>query len=421
MNILLGVGGGIAAYKACEIVRALRKRGDAVRVIMTRGAQQFVRPLTLQVLSEHPVGVEIFDATYESEIGHIDLARWADAVLVAPATANLLGRLAAGLADDLLTTVVLATRAPLVLAPSMNTQMWFHPLVQRNIEILRDEAGYAVITPDSGELACKEVGPGRLPDAPVLLQYLDRAVSPQILANKSVLISAGPTREYIDPARFISNPSSGRMGYALARAAWIMGAEVTLVSGPTALQIPPGVCGIEVTSALQMHEAVMDASARADFVCMSAAVADIRPADSSAEKREKTSLNQSLSLSRNPDILADLGARFGELAHEELEEEGGDENDDRSTPFLIGFAAETHDVVARASAKRVRKGAHMIVANQIGGSASAFGARCSKITIISADESLDFGPASKEALAGDIWRAAVNLAGASASLNLDKS
>src|SRR5690554_95894 len=190
MNILLGVGGGIAAYKACEIVRALRKRGDTVRVIMTHGAQEFVRPLTLQVLSENPVGTEIFDATYESEIGHIDLARWADVVLIAPATAHLIGKLAGGLADDLLTTVVLATRAPLVVAPSMNTQMWFHPLVQRNLDILREVAGYQVIAPDSGELACKEIGPGRLPDAPVLLQYVDRACAPQLLAGKSVLIAA---------------------------------------------------------------------------------------------------------------------------------------------------------------------------------------------------------------------------------------
>ncbi|AWV88101.1 bifunctional phosphopantothenoylcysteine decarboxylase/phosphopantothenate--cysteine ligase CoaBC [Bradymonas sediminis] len=412
MNILLGVGGGIAAYKACEIVRALRKRGDSVRVIMTRGAQEFVRPLTLQVLSENPVGTEIFDATYESEIGHIDLARWADVVLVAPATANLIGRLAGGLADDLLSTVILATRAPLVLAPSMNTQMWFHPLVQRNLDILRDTAGYQVITPDSGELACKEVGPGRLPDAPVLLQYLDRAVAPQILAGKSVVISAGPTREYIDPARFISNPSSGRMGYALARAAWVAGAKVTLVSGPTALSVPPGVRAVQVTSALQMHQAVLAEAPGADFVCMCAAVADIRPAEASAQKRAKSSLNLTLELAQNPDILAELGGLYGALA-KGSQEPGG--------PFLIGFAAESHDVVERATAKRLRKGAHMIVANQIGGAASAFGAESSKVTIISAEDALDVGPATKEELAVDIWRVAANLAGAPSKLAVEKS
>lgn len=413
MNILLGVSGGIAAYKACEIVRALKKRGDAVRVIMTRGAQEFVRPLTLQVLSENPVGTDIFDAHYESEIGHIDLARWADIVLVAPATADLIGKLAGGLADDLLSTVLLATRAPVLLAPSMNTQMWFHPLVQRNLDILQELAGYHVVSPDSGELACKEVGPGRLPDAPVLLQFLDRVGSPQLLAGKSVLITAGPTREYIDPARFISNPSSGRMGYALARAAWVLGADVTLVSGPSALEIPPGVRGVQVESALQMHAAVMDEAARADFVCMCAAVADIRPARQAAQKREKSALSSSLELAQNPDILAELGKLYGAQAPRPKGQAAG--------PFLIGFAAETHDVVARASAKRLRKGADMIVANQIGGSASAFGATRSKITVISAEETLDFAPASKEALAGEIWRVALRLAGTSPTRDPEKS
>lgn len=417
MNILLAVSGGIAAYKACEIVRALKKRGDAVRVIMTRGAQEFVRPLTLQVLSENPVGTDIFDASYESEIGHIDLARWADIVLVAPATADLIGKLAGGLADDLLTTVLLATRAPVLLAPSMNTQMWFHPMVQRNLDILQEVAGYHVVSPDSGELACKEVGPGRLPDAPVVLQFLDRAGAPQLLAGKSALIAAGPTREYIDPARFISNPSSGRMGFALARAAWVLGADVTLVSGPSALANPPGVRAVAVESALQMHAAVMDEAGRADFVCMCAAVADIRPAEAAAKKREKASLSSSLALVRNPDILAELGQLYGALAPDS----GGDEGEPESGPFLIGFAAETHDVVARASAKRLRKGADMIVANQIGGAASAFGATSSKITVISAEETLDFGPATKEALAVDIWRVAVRLAGASPTLGSEKS
>lgn len=416
MNILLGVGGGIAAYKACEIVRALRKRGDAVRVIMTSGAQEFVQPLTLQVLSENPVGTEIFDATYESEIGHIDLARWADVVLVAPATANLIGKLAGGLADDLLTTVILATRAPLVLAPSMNTQMWFHPMVQRNLDILQEVASYQVISPDSGELACKEVGPGRLPDAPVLLQYLDRAVAEQHLAGQSVVISAGPTREYIDPARFISNPSSGRMGYALARAAWVLGAQVTLVSGPTALPIPPGVRGVQVTSALQMHKAVLKEAADADFVCMSAAVADIRPAEASQKKRDKSSIHLSLELAKNPDILAELGALYGELAPDSPAEK----KDPKHAPLLIGFAAESHDVVARAKAKRLRKGAHLIVANQIGGAASAFGAQSSKVTIISAEETLDFGPATKEELAVDIWRVAAKMAGTPPKLEPEK-
>ncbi|MFP4598295.1 MAG: bifunctional phosphopantothenoylcysteine decarboxylase/phosphopantothenate--cysteine ligase CoaBC [Persicimonas sp.] len=394
MKVLLGISGGIAAYKACEIVRAFKKRGDAVRVVMTSGAQEFVRPLTLQILSENPVGTETFDATFEHEIGHIDLARWADVVLLAPATANLIGRLAGGLANDLLTTVLLATEAPVVVAPAMNTQMWRHPLVQRNLDILRDEAGYAVVDPDAGELACKEVGPGRLPDAPVLLDAADAAVAPQILAGKKVVVTAGPTREHIDPARFISNPSTGRMGFELARAARVMGAEVVLISGPTGLEPPLGVGLVEVTSAVEMHEAVFAECDAADFVCKAAAVCDIRPSEASEQKCAKSTLDDSLELERNPDILADLGAQYG------AQPDG---------PLLIGFAAESRDVVERGKKKRARKGAHMMVANKIGGADSAFGAERSQITIISDDDVTKFGPASKYELAGDIWRAAVEL------------
>lgn len=404
MKVLLGVGGGIAAYKACEIVRALKKRGDQVRVIMTRGAQEFVRPLTLQVLSENLVGTEIFDATYESEIGHIELARWADVVLIAPATADLIAKLAAGLADDLLTTVVLATRSPLVVAPSMNTQMWFHPLVQKNLDILREDAAYQVVSPDSGELACKEVGPGRLPDAPVLLDWLERALTPQILAGRSVLVSAGPTHEYIDPARFIANPSTGKMGYAVARAAWAAGAKTTLVSGPTALTPPAGVHIIDVTSAREMHEAILAEAKGADFICKTAAVADFRPADPAAQKLDKSGVDLSLKLVRNPDILAELGARAAEQSQRGAQ----------PAPFLIGFAAESHDLIKRARAKRLRKGVDMIVANQIGGARSAFGADSSKIAMLMGpagepeENIVEYGPAPKEELAGVIWREALN-------------
>lgn len=406
MKILVGVSGGIAAYKACEIVRALKKRGDEVRVVMTRGAQEFVRPLTLQVLSQNPVGTDIFDAHYESEIGHIDLARWADVILLAPATADLAAKLAAGLADDLLTTVLLATRAPVVLAPAMNTQMWLHPLVQRNLDLLRDTAGYHVVAPDSGELACQEVGPGRLPDPPVLLDWVDRAVAPQILADKSVLLSAGPTQEHIDPARFITNPSTGRMGYALARAAWVLGARVTLVSGPVSLPAPTDVRLLRVTSARQMHQAIMDEAAHADFICKTAAVADFRPAEPAPLKIEKSALSRDLHLAPNPDILAELGQKFG-LKSDEVTQPG------TQAPFLIGFAAETHDVLARAKAKRIRKGVHMLVGNQVGGADSAFGADSSRITILlgppgeEAQHVAEFGPASKHELARIIWEEAV--------------
>jgi phosphopantothenoylcysteine decarboxylase / phosphopantothenate---cysteine ligase len=395
MNVLLGVSGGIAAYKACELVRAFKKRGDQVRVIMTSGAQEFVRPLTLQILSENPVGTEVFDATFEHEIGHIDLARWADVALLAPATANLIGRLAAGLADDLLTTVLLATSAPVVVAPAMNTQMWRHPLLQRNLDVLRDEAGYLIVDPDAGELACKEVGPGRLPDPPVLLAMLDRATRAQTLAGKKVLVTAGPTREHLDPARFISNPSSGRMGYALARAAAALGAEVTLISGPTELTPPMGARLVDVTSAAQMHRAVMAEADRCDFVCKAAAVCDFRPATASQTKVEKAAIETTLELKQNPDILAELGA---------ARSAGGD------GPFLIGFAAESHDVIERATKKRERKGAHMIVANEIGGPQSSFGAQTSTIAVISEDDVREFGPADKEQLAFDVWEVAAELA-----------
>lgn len=394
MNILLGVSGGIAAYKACGIVRAFVKRGDEVRAIMTSGAQEFLQPLTLQILTENPVGTETFDPTYESEIGHIDLARWADVVLLAPTTANLIARLAAGMGDDLLTTVILATRAPVVVAPAMNTQMWEHPLVQRNLDVLREEAGYRVVTPDAGELACKEVGPGRLPDPPVLLDEVDFAAAPKPLRDKKVVITAGPTREHVDPARFISNPSSGKMGYALARAARAFGAEVVLVSGPTALDAPHGVRVVAVETARQMREAVMAEADSADYICKAAAVGDFRPANPHDKKVEKGEMTHSLALERNPDILKELGETYGERT---------------DGPLVIGFAAESHDVVERGKAKRERKGAHMMVANRIGGEASAFGAEESAIAVITDDGVTEYGPASKVELARDIWREAVDL------------
>ncbi|MFU8804163.1 MAG: bifunctional phosphopantothenoylcysteine decarboxylase/phosphopantothenate--cysteine ligase CoaBC [Bradymonadaceae bacterium] len=392
MKILLGVTGGIAAYKAAELVRAFKKRGDDVRVVMSRGAQEFIAPLTFQVLSENPVGTEIFDPTYESEIGHIELARWADVVLVAPATANFIGRLAAGMSDDLLTTVLLATAAPVVIAPAMNTQMMLHPFVQRNLRLLAEHPGYSIVDPDSGELACKEVGTGRLPDPPVLLDAVDTATSPGILKGRKVLITAGPTREHIDPARFISNPSTGKMGYALARIAHKLGAEVTLVSGPTSLEAPHGVDFIPVITARQMHAEVMPRAASMDFLVMVAAVADWRPATSSDAKLEKAAIPSNLALERNPDILAELGERYGVDAVLES-----------PRPLVIGFAAETQDVEARGRAKMQRKKAHMMIANQIGGPDSAFGADISSINVLNGTTSVAFRGETKESLAMGIW------------------
>lgn len=396
-KILLGVSGGIAAYKACELVRAFKKRGDQVRVVMTEGAQEFVRPMTFQVLSENPVGVELFDPTYESQIGHIDLARWPDVILLAPATADLVARMAHGMADDLLTTVLLATTAPVVVAPAMNTQMWLHPRTQENLELLAKTPDYTVVTPDAGELACKEVGPGRLPDPPVLLAAVERAMTEPELADKKVLITAGPTREFIDPARFISNPSTGKMGQAIAQAAYAMGAQVTLVRGPVTLEKPYGVEVIDVTTARQMREAVMARVADVDFAVMTAAVADWRPENEQEQKVSKSQMAEELKLTRNPDILAELGARFGPGAPEE-------------GPIIIGFAAETHDVVERGRAKMLRKGAHLMVANQIGGVLSTFGADQATIHVLSASTVTNYPLETKASLGRAIWHEALRFA-----------
>lgn len=390
MKVVLGVTGGIAAYKAAEIVRAFKKRGDDVRVIMSSGAQEFITPLTMQVLSENPVGTEIFDPTYESQIGHIDIARWADVVLVAPATANSIAKMAAGMADDLLTTVICATQAPIVVGPAMNTQMFLNPLVQRNMKTLT-EVGYHIIDPDEGELACKEVGPGRLPDAWVILQNVDAAVRPQILAGKKVVISAGPTREHLDPARFISNPSSGRMGFALARAAQIMGADVTLVTGPSQFLTPYGVRRVDIEDAAELHREITTRAGDADIVVMAAAVADWKPAAPSTTKQTKSEMKGELELVRTKDILSQLGENYG----------------DAGDPFIIGFAAETHDVEERGAEKRKRKKAHMLVANKIGGPDSTFGSERAKAYLITENETQALESMPKEELAIRIFEKAV--------------
>ncbi len=394
MKVVLGVTGGIAAYKAIGIARELIKRGDEVRVVMTAGAQEFVQPLTFQVITQNPVGTTLFDATYESEIGHIEIARWADVVVVAPATANSIARMAAGMADDLLTTIITATTAPVVIAPAMNTQMYRHPLVRRNMATLR-EIGYSLVDPDVGELACKEVGPGRLPDANVILQVIDATKAPQILVDKKILITAGPTREHLDPARFISNPSTGKMGFALAQVARAMGAQVTLVTGPSEQLTPYGVERIDVEEAAEMHKAVMGVAKSMDFIVMAAAVADWRPAAPSPTKRAKSDMSDSIALERTPDILSELGEKFGE----------------GSNPYIIGFAAETHDVEARGQVKLQRKNAHMLVANSIGGENSAFGADGSAAYLIFPDRSVGLEHMPKTELARRIWKEAARSAG----------
>jgi phosphopantothenoylcysteine decarboxylase / phosphopantothenate---cysteine ligase len=370
-TVVVGLTGGIACYKACEVVRLLGDAGAGVRVIMTAGAREFVTPLTLQTLSGHPVATDTFDLGQESEIGHIRLADAADVVLVAPATANLLARAAGGLADDLLSTVLLATRAPLVLAPAMNVHMWEHPAVQQNLATLV-RRGARVVGPGVGALACGYEGAGRLAEPAEVVEEVVRAVTPQDLVGERLLVSAGPTQEPVDPVRFLSNRSSGKMGHAIARVARRRGAEVTLVTGPTALAAPAGVQVVAVETAQEMARAVEAAFARATAVVMTAAVADYRPRRPLPRKMKKGPAEWRLELERNPDILAGLARRKGRRV-------------------LIGFAAETHDLAAEATRKLREKRLDLIVANDVGAPGIGFGADLNAVRLLDAsglDETL---------------------------------
>ena len=364
IKVLLGVSGGIAAYKSAALIRHLRGQGCVVRVVMTAAAREFITPLTLEVLSEHPVTTELFQPGFESEIGHIELARWPDVVLVAPATANVIAKARAGIADDMLTTILLATTARVLWCPAMNTQMLGHPATVENVEALRQRRLNHVLDPDAGELACHEVGAGRLPDPPVIEAALRRVLTPQLLAGRRVLITAGPTREYFDPVRFLSNPSTGRMGYALAEACAAAGATVTLVSGPTTLPAPWNVRVVRVGSARQMRDAVF--AEPCDIAVMAAAVADWRPSEQLPHKRKKATAPWIPTFERTDDILAQLS-----------------ESPQRPA-LLVGFAAETEHVIDNARIKLERKGIDGIVANDVGGSNGAFGNPNNTVTLIDA-------------------------------------
>jgi len=378
-RILLGVSGGIAAYKSCELVRRLRDLDAEVRVVMTEGATHFVSPTTFQALSGQAVRVSLWDAQAEAAMGHIELARWAERVLVAPASADLLARLAHGMADDLLTTLCLASAAPLYLAPAMNQQMWAHPAVQANIATLRQH-GAQLLGPAVGDQACGDVGSGRMLEPHELRDALAASFGDRSLAGLKVLVSAGPTYEDIDPVRFIGNRSSGRMGFAVAEAAAQAGAEVTLVAGPVSLATPAGVAQrVDVRSAAQMHAAVL-AAAQADIYIGAAAVGDYRPLEVSAQKLKKHDGGElTLRLGENPDILASLSAQ---TAH----------------PFLVGFAAETHDVASYAQGKLRHKGLDMIAANQVGGGLG-FEAADNALTLYWADGAVELPRTSKAELA----------------------
>mgnify|MGYP001557564692 FL=1 len=388
-RILLIVGGGIAAYKSIELVRLLRKSGHIVRCVITRAGEQFVTPLTLAALSENKVYTNLFDLKDEVEMGHIQLSREADLVVVAPATADLLAKMAAGIANDLATTLLLATDKPVLAAPAMNVRMWLHAATQRNVATLRGD-GVTVMQPDEGEMACGEYGPGRLPEPQAIIDAIDAALArapvpvaltaPEALAGqpdfapadrrplygRRILITAGPTHEPIDPVRYIANRSSGKQGFAIAAAAAEAGAEVLLIAGPVDLPTPPGVIRVDVETAIEMAAEVAE-GLPVDAAIMVAAVADWRAADTAPQKIKKDGSGQvpPLALAENPDILASVA-----------------KSADRP-PLLIGFAAETNDVIAHAQAKLARKGCDWIVANDV--AADPMGGESNRVHIVSKD------------------------------------
>jgi phosphopantothenoylcysteine decarboxylase/phosphopantothenate--cysteine ligase len=361
-TIVLAVSGGISCYKAVELVRLLVQDGFAVPVIMTRDAMEFVTPLTFQTLSGRPVATELFNLTQESQIGHINLADQADLLVIAPATANIIGKIAAGIADDLLTTVVMATQSPVLIVPSMNVHMYENPILQENIRKLK-KLGYHFMEPAEGYLACGYEGKGRLPEPADIVAEIRGLVKKKDLVGERLLVTAGPNHEPIDPVRYISNRSSGKMGYALARAGLRRGATVTLVSGPTSLVPPLGVRLIRVTTAAEMRKAVLKEFDSATAVIMAAAVADYRPEKFTDKKIKRGEKPIQLKLRPNPDILKELGTR-------------------KNGQILVGFAAETGSLIANAKRKLREKRLDMIVANDVTEEGSGFGADTNAATIV---------------------------------------
>lgn len=383
-RVLLGVSAGIAAYKTPDLVRKLTEQGAEVRVVMSKNSEQFVAPLALQAVSGHTVHHHAMTADSESGMGHIDLARWADVVLIAPATANIIARLVLGNADELLTTVCVATEAPIAIAPAMNQQMWQNQATIDNMSTLT-QRGANVLGPDSGEQACGEVGPGRMLQPEDIARRLGEIFVNAELAGKTIMITAGPTWEALDPVRGITNHSSGLMGYSLAQAAAEAGASVTLVSGPTNLAKPASCKIVDVVSALDMHTAVMETINEQDIFIAVAAVADYRPISSSEQKIKKKDNKLLVEMIKNPDILADVAA---------LE----------NPPFCVGFAAETHDVIDHAKAKLKNKKLDMIAANHVGGSETGFGTPDNAISLISKNSIIELPRANKHAVARSLIR-----------------
>jgi phosphopantothenoylcysteine decarboxylase/phosphopantothenate--cysteine ligase len=379
-KIILGVTGGIAAYKAAELVRELVRSGAEVFVVMTRSAQAFITPLTFQALSGNKVTTELFSLIEESEIGHISLADRAELLVIAPATANIIGKVAGGIADDMLTTIVMATKAPVLLAPAMNVHMWENPICQENIQRLRSR-GFHFIDPEAGELACGYEGKGRLAEIPAIVEEIRSILSPRDLAGETLLVTAGPTEEPIDPVRFLSNRSSGRMGFAIARAARLRGARVILVSGPSALLAPSGVKSIPIRTAVEMREAVLENLPLVSVLVMAAAVSDYRPKTASSGKIKKDQAELTLPLELNPDILREAGQR-------------------KEKRLLIGFAAETESLLANARKKLAEKNLDLIVANDVGRPGAGFAVDTNLVKLIDRSGKIEELPLmSKEDLA----------------------
>lgn len=371
-TVILGVCGGIAAYKAAELVRLLAVAGARVRVIMTRNATEFITPLTLQALSQNPVATETFSLTHESAIGHIQLADSADVIVIAPATADVIAKAAVGIADDLLTTVLLAARSPVAFAPAMNVHMYEHPTVAENLAKLRAR-GVTIIEPAAGALACGYEGRGRLVEPPLIVEELARMLAPQDLAGERILVTAGPTQEPIDPVRFVSNRSTGKMGFAIARAAWRRGAQVRLVAGPSALATPHGVERIDTTSAAELLSATSRNFPWCSALIMAAAVADFRPRHPAAHKLKKNPQGMMLELAPIADELPRLAARKGDR-------------------LLIGFAAETQDLEVNALDKLRRKKLDLIVGNDVSRTDAGFAVDTNIVTMLGADGRIETTP-----------------------------
>ncbi len=383
-RILVGITGGIAAYKVAELVRLLVKAGAEVRVVMTAGGQAFITPLTMQALSGNPVHHSLLDTDAEAGMGHIELAKWAELILIAPASADFIARFAGGMANDLLTTLCLATEAPIAIAPAMNQAMWRNPRTQRNVATFALDTTVTLWGPAEGEQACGDVGPGRMLEPLELVERVQRHFGQGDLTGVNVVITAGPTREAIDPVRYISNHSSGKMGYALAAAARAAGADVTLISGPVALPVPQGVTMIPVAAAVEMLEAAEQAIKQGcDIFIASAAVADYRPTSVPDQKIKKSKDEMVIELTKNPDIVATVASR-------------------EDKPFTIGFAAETQNVVAYASDKLIRKNLDMIIANDVSDKRIGFNSEDNEVTVLWRDGQQSLALQSKTQLASKI-------------------